>query len=422
MKTMKWIWRYSFFYLAILILLLPACQMATEPGEPLPPTPIPVTEVAVTSTPAETATVEPTPSAPPPTADISPGQTTPPAPSDSGNQIGWVMSGTAILRTTNGGESWEDVTPAGIHELVRGDNGSLRARLAGGFSQGDSALVAFAQGYQAEIYRTSDGGQNWQVALLQLQDEVQGLTSIVLLNEKHAWLLATRGVGAGNDWVDLYYSGDGGESWGFLTGSESENNPAGGISSGGLKSGISFNSPQVGWLTGSAPIEMVYLFRTLDGGQTWQPYHLPLPEGASFSGSSFPPIFFDEQTGILPVTVITLSNEAGLLFYETQDAGESWLPVVLLEGELTAWDWLDEQHGFAAGTEDQLHSKLFITQDGGRSWDAYPAQMAVVSHLDFISEEEGWALCGWAFNPREGCSEDVYHTQDGGLNWERVYP
>jgi photosystem II stability/assembly factor-like uncharacterized protein len=131
-------------------------------------------------------------------------------------------------------------------------------------------MAAVLVGDRVKIYRTADAGARWDESELVLQEEIQGITSMELVGDTYGWLLATRGVGAGNDWVDLYHTQDGGASWSFLSGSESEVNPAGGISSGGLKTGLSFSSPESGWLTGSAPIDLIYLFRTLDGGRTWQ--------------------------------------------------------------------------------------------------------------------------------------------------------
>lgn len=407
--------------------LLSACQPGIEPelstltpgattAIPAPDEPTTTsTSMAVENTPTELPQVTETP-------DVAPGKATPGVPPAAGDdQAMWLVTDSAILRTTDAGSNWEDVTPPGIQEVVSGGVEGIPPAFAVAFSDGESALAAYSMRNRAILYRTNDGGQTWQETVLDLQEEAQGVTSIDMLDER-AWMLVTRGVGAGNDWVDLYFSEDGGASWRFLAGSESESNPSGGISSGGLKTGLSFNSPNSGWLTGSAPIEMVYLFRTVDGGLSWQPYNLPLPEGALFSGSSYPPIFFDEQNGLLPVSVGTSSDLPGLLFYATSDAGENWLPTVMLEGYLSAWDWVDPQLGFAAGTDEQMQSKLFVTRDGGASWEAFLLEMPMVRSLDFISEQEGWAVCGWAVEPMEGCTGDVYHTQDGGRSWERVHP
>jgi photosystem II stability/assembly factor-like uncharacterized protein len=423
MKTSIMMKYDNLIYLVVLALLLAACQMPSRPIETPAVTLVPTTQALATSTPTATPSIEPSPTTQSPTPDMSTGQVTPSVtPSESGDQVGWVMTDTAILRTTDGGASWDDITPDGIRDAVSNTSDSFGPVFATAFWQEDHALAALPQRDMAIIYRTSDGGQSWNETGLSFREEIQGITSMALIDAQHGWLLGTRGVGAGNDWVDLYFTEDGGASWGFLAGSDSETNPMGAISSGGIKSGLSFSSLARGWLTGSAPIEMVYLFRTLDGGYTWQPNHLPLPDGFSFSGSSYPPIFFDDQNGVLPATLLTQSDEPGLLFFETQDGGENWVPTVLLEGQVSTWDWLNSQIGYAAGTDDQMQSKLYFTMDGGRNWEAYLLEMPMIRSLDFVSIEKGWIICGWAVEPRENCSGDLYHTEDGGRNWERVYP
>jgi photosystem II stability/assembly factor-like uncharacterized protein len=405
----------------MMVWLLSACQPEGGSGEPVVGTPTAATATPIesTATPTQPPLVPPTLTEIPSTPEVSPGQVTPGTePPNAKGRVGWVLTDTAILRTRDGGRSWQDVTPLGIQESVPGAGSG--ARLSAAFSEGEVALAAVLIGERVKVYRTADAGERWDESELVLQEEIQGITSMAMVGEAYGWLLATRGVGAGNDWVDLYHTQDGGASWSFLTGSDSEANPAGGISSGGLKTGLSFSSPERGWLTGSAPMDLIYLFRTLDGGRTWQPDHLPLPENASFSGSTHPPITFDEQNGVLPASVITLTDEPGLLFYRTRDAGESWEPVVMLEGPVTAWDWLDSQHGYAAGSDENFQTKLYRTRDGGTSWEAFPVDMAMISELNFSTQEEGWAICGWAFEPRENCSGDLYRTGDGGRSWERV--
>jgi photosystem II stability/assembly factor-like uncharacterized protein len=407
----------------MMVWLLTACQPEGGPGEPVIGTPAAATATPIESTitPTQPPLVPPTLTDIPSTPDISPGQETPePEPPNAEGQVGWVLTDSAILRTQDGGRSWQDVTPVRIQEAVSSAGAGNGARLSAAFSEGEFAMAAILVGDRVTIYRTADAGERWDESELVLQEEIQGITSMALVGETYGWLLATRGVGAGNDWVDLYQTQDGGESWSFLSGSESEANPEGGIPSGGLKTGLSFSSPERGWLTGSAPMDLIYLFRTLDGGRTWQPDHLPLPENASFSDSTYPPIAFDEQNGVLPARVITLTDEPGLLFYRTRDAGESWEPVVMLEGSASAWDWLDPQHGFAAGTDENFQTKIYRTRDGGASWEAFPVDMAVVSELKFSTLEEGWAICGWTFEARENCSGDLYRTGDGGRSWERV--
>jgi photosystem II stability/assembly factor-like uncharacterized protein len=75
---------------------------------------------------------------------------------DSSN--GWALSSRSILQTTDGGIHWDDVTPvnAGLNPLARGQ-----------FMNRQYAWIAIGPANQQEgsgitILRTTDGGRSWQ--------------------------------------------------------------------------------------------------------------------------------------------------------------------------------------------------------------------------------------------------------------------
>jgi photosystem II stability/assembly factor-like uncharacterized protein len=395
---------------------LPACQSAPAPLETVLPTDLPTMPSTVI------AATEPV-STSPATQEVSPAPATQPAVPQGGEDlIIWAYTETEILQSTDGGQSWQDVSPSGLRDNLAIAGGQFGATLKADFSGEDFGLAAISWVDQALIYRTQDGGRNWEESILIYEEDVQGIVSLETLDDQLGWLLVTRGLGAGNEWVDLYHTQDGGVSWSHLAWSNTEADPYGSIPSGGLKSGISFSDRHSGWIAGSAPIDAVYLLRSLDGGQTWQPYPLSLPEEVAVSGPSSPPIFFDEQQGVLAVGVYTVTDAPGLVFFWTQDGGETWQPSPVLEGRFTAEDWVDSQHGFVAEANDYNQTRLLVTQDGGVTWDAYPIQLAMVSKMEFISAQVGWAMCGSKDAPGQGCAGELYHTLDGGRSWERAFP
>jgi photosystem II stability/assembly factor-like uncharacterized protein len=408
--------KHFIVYITLLGWLLAGCQLNATATETvlqtdlpeLPPSPAPATQPAAVETPSQEV------SQPAETQAVSPPQEAQP--------VMWANTETDVLRSTDGGESWQTVTPSNLQEELISAGGPFGAGLAADFYGDDFGLAAITQADRALIYRTLDGGRTWEENVLVYAEEVQGIVSLETLSEQYGWLLVTRGLGAGNEWVDLYHTDDGGASWSHLAWSNTEADPYGTIPSGGLKTGASFSDPQKGWITGSAPIDLVYLFRSLDGGQTWQPYHLSLPEGVAYSGPSSPPIFFDELQGVLPVGVYTVTDEPGLVFFWTQDGGQSWQPSAVLKGRFTAKDWVDPQHGFVVEANDYNQTRFLTTQDGGLTWEAYPIQLAMVSRMEFVTAQIGWAICGSKDAPGQGCAGELYQTLDGGKNWEMVIP
>ena len=326
-----------------------------------------------------------------------------------------------ILRSNDGGLTWQDITPAGLQGALVAAGDVYGGRLKADFSE-DFGLAAISQTRQVLVYRTEDGGINWAESVVELAEEAQGIISVDVLGEQNGWVLVSRGVGAGNEWVDLYATQDSGASWSHDAWSSTEVDPFGRIPSGGLKSGITFSDLQTGWISGSAPIESIYLFRSLDGGQTWQEAPLPLPDEVAMPGTSSPPEFFSEDLGVIGVTVYTGDDTVGLLFFWTRDEGKSWQPSAVLEGNATAWDWLDELHGYVAEVNDAGQTRLHTTRDGGLSWEATPLELAYLHKIEFVSVQVGWAICGWQDAPWTGCAGDLYRTEDGGGSWEIVTP
>ncbi|PWK82881.1 photosystem II stability/assembly factor-like uncharacterized protein [Lentzea atacamensis] len=70
-------------------------------------------------------------------------------------QVAWVSgSKGAVLRTVNGGRSWESVGPPGTEALEFRDIEAFDAR--------NAVALSIGEGESSRIYRTSDGGKTWQ--------------------------------------------------------------------------------------------------------------------------------------------------------------------------------------------------------------------------------------------------------------------
>lgn len=400
-KRERWFIAGALLVVLVLIVALGsvfAVQMLTRPGTQ--PTPSPT--VAATATPAPTKAPTPTPV--PPVGVYHPIS----ALWMSNATTGWASTTTQrILRTTNGGQSWQDVTPLyptgfsiQLPPTFTSLNGSLAWIAVSGKQLADGT-------YPTLVFRTSDGGQTWQQATL--PTSTLGVSQVQFVNAEDGWVLSSVGGGAaGSQAVDLFRSTDGGQTWSMVA------RAPGALPLAGMKSGMGWASATTGWITGSIATNTVYLYRTQDGGVSW---HLqPLPLGPFPVPIPQPPLFFSATDGLLPV-IISTAQSPGFAIYSTHDGGITWngpTPPFSTNGIARAPFFLTMQQGWVVGAGG---SSLYKTSDGGQHWTMMTpgANFQNISRLDFVSAQEGWAI-----NSPVSGAPVLLKTTDGGLTWAQV--
>jgi photosystem II stability/assembly factor-like uncharacterized protein len=258
---------------------------------------------------------------------------------------GWAVTAADhhILRTPDGGISWKEVTPPYARSTQAGDvvEDFLGAALAW-------VAIAPANGMPpTQVYRTTDGGQTWQVATVPTTSHLGRLT---FLDPQHGWLLAGIQAAAGPKAVDVFRTTDGGTTWTKVsTASPTYTSPN------ALPPGaewLAFADASTGWTTGSSPVsQFVWLYVTHDGGSTW--HHQTLQPPAPVQGDLFtgPITFFNRQDGVLP-TCFTAGADIYTDIYVTHDGGTTWNSTSLLPFSRCAVaafggasDFIDSTHG-----------------------------------------------------------------------------
>jgi photosystem II stability/assembly factor-like uncharacterized protein len=328
-------------------------------------------------------------------------------------EVGWVATVKQVLRTTDGGAHWSDVTPDQAREALR----STPLGSAVAFGGPDQAwLVPAVDAKESRVFRTSDGGRTWEASEPVPLGGWPG--QLAFIDSQHGWLLLHLGGAAGSEAVRLLQSSDGGMHWNEVANANFGNQPAGSISAGCGKRGFTFVDARTGWLAGSCAGGPPFLYVSEDGGRAWQRQSLPPPAGypVTFAGDIAvdPPIFVSRQEGVLPVSWTTDKGEPGEVLYVTHDGGQSWKATSFVPGRVNAI--LNRTDWFAVG-DAKLggDGKLYRTLDGGGTWTPLTTHGSLegVQQFDFVNDKVGWARK----------RSVLLKTTDGGRTWtEQTLP
>lgn len=316
---------------------------------------------------------------------------------------GWILTEQTVLRTTDGGSHWKNVTPAHLR---------LSAKSIAVFHNTLLAWIAVPQENRAttQLWHTEDGGTTWQSSSLPALFP----RDITFVDALHGWLLMSQRdqQDAPAETIQVYRTGDGGKTWAELQtaaalAASTDAPPPGHLPYGGQKSGLHFLNATTGWVTGTVVVGgLSWLYVTHDAGATWQQQLLSLPTGEPSAQMVISrPIFFNAHDGLLPVTFL----DYGLCIYVSHDGGTTWHPTSMTSLTPTSTAFADMQRGWITDG-----SSLLITADGGQQWhkQATSSSFQHITALSFISSTSGWAV-----SSQSGNASLLLKTDDGGYTW-----
>jgi photosystem II stability/assembly factor-like uncharacterized protein len=277
-------------------------------------------------------------------------------------------------RTTDGGRTWRAGVVPGAEELDFRDVDAFDAETA--------YLLAIGPGDKSRIYKTTDGGRTWAMQFRSARPNAF-FDAMAFWDRDHGIAMS--------DPVDgkflIIRTADGGRSW-------TEVSPAGmppalegegGFAASGTCIAV-WGRSHVWFGTGGPGGARV--FRSSDGGRTWEASTTPLVAGAS--AGVFSVAFTDARRGVVVGGDYAKEQEAGANVAVTNDGGKTW--------ELAAGR---RPNGYrscvAVVRRGRTHALVAVgpngadySHDGGRTWVAHGAEG--FHSASFARDATGWAV------------------------------
>jgi photosystem II stability/assembly factor-like uncharacterized protein len=367
---------------------------------------------------------------------------------------GWAIDNEAqydhILLTTDGGQTWVDVTPP---QLIRVDpDGYFLSAASSFFLNAETAWVYYTSSDDdfGTLWRTQDAGRSWEPSW-RLPSLTFGPVSpsavLEFADAQHGWLEIGYGGGLGSGRYELYQTSDGGQTWELMIYEFSEQYES---YHGGLRD-MDFIDPFHGWAMSKNPNfdnQTVTVGWTDDGGRTWRTQDIPRPpdvppgycDGVALTGGWISALF-SPQFGMLNAYcdakyLDPLKPPDDLDFlYVTTDGGKNWqinpLPNEQSEIEFQVPPrsidiinsnvvYLLKEKLIENQTEDRV-ADLYVSRDRGRNWTNITTvgwSVGWYGDLEFVDERVGWAV----LQDESNHFLSLMHTTDGGQTWEQVAP
>jgi photosystem II stability/assembly factor-like uncharacterized protein len=389
----------------------PTSTLPADTATPVPPTMVPT----VAPTAAATATPEPT-------VETRPVSLTRIHMADA--QKGYAIGGqdgrsNQFLRTTDGGKSWIDMTP--VQDMLNGSNPDWD--LTSGFYGAQNIWlmltpIDLTKPDTAVVMYSTDGGSTFAFSdpldLTGLNESFM-VGTIRFVDENNGWLLAHVGAGMNHDYIAIYKTVDGGASWQKVFDPTSPNDV--GIQS-CSKNDMFFVDQNTGFLTGTCNgvAAGVLLFKTTDGGSTWQKEDLPEPKDKAglfadqnVSCATDSPQLDSTGRFHLAVTCkdFTTENAQPVAYSYTSGADGSWASKSYPGGALV---YLDGSKAAAASPD------WYTTVDDGQTWTAGSKQPLPVLQMEQASDGTLFALA------QQDTSTTLFTSTDAGQNWTALQP
>jgi len=267
-----------------------------------------------------------------------------------------------ILKTTDGGESWDQTVINSLPQSIHFTNNS----------------IGFCAAYDG-IYKTTDSGNSWN---LNYQDNVH-FTSVQFIGENNGWVVANEF----SQNLYLFRTDDGGLNWNKSLVTSDESDPK-----------IEMVNELLGFIISKYSSK---IYKTTDGGDNWI-------------------VVYDDYTSFHSFWDISFSNElngfaggAGVDFLSTSNGGNTWnknsIPLLFCSNIQASENhcWVS---GFGVG-----YNAIVYSDDYGNTWTPiFVGDSSDIQDIFFSDLNNGW-YCSSAGIALPLYNGFIYKTESGWI-------
>ena len=352
----------------------------------------------------------------------------------------------SMIQMANGRTGWGEIDAGSHTEILSTNDGGVRWKVAVKVSSyspielGNSGAAWYATETSgrtpyARVHFTKDWGRHWSVSnpLRLPSGRSDRLQLSFAAGQKDGWMTVSAGGMNSAQTLQVWNTNDGGAKWNlrsnanptdFLLGFQNSLAGWAECSHAGSPVAAALAPPKSSQSTSLQPA----LYRTVDGGRTWQPQYLPVPANlvAHAGLASLTNMTWFGRTGFMECSFASdrLPYEKWGL-YSTTDGGVHWSLHIVngvsnnygdhmhdvtfdIAGPKDLWETITQVSATLNGPYRSNYTMLYHSEGINQPWKEVGKTPVPLSDVQFVSPRMGFGLTS---------TGALYRTTDGGRIW-----